>query len=278
MPNALDHVARFVMVNRGYRPDRIDTGDVTLHALIHESAGPLPPLTVLHGWSSMGVHQGLVVRRLRRKIRRVVLPDLPGHGWSTASDPLTPDVVEHAIRTAFPQWHPEPTTLMGSSFGGLVAVRYALAFPEQVRSLILVSPAGAPMSAAERTDFVRLLRAETLDDVVRFLDRVSPRPKRRNRLFAPEMKRILSQRPLQDLLDYHDGFLSITEADLDRLQVPVTLIWGRREMLFPRRHLEFWRRIPGVEVHEPEFSGHSPSMDEPRRFDRIVEQHLRAVA
>jgi len=278
MPNAIDRVARFLLRQRGYRAEHVDTGRCQMHALVHEGGGDLPPLTVLHGWSSMGAHQGLVVRRLRRLVRRVVLPDLPGHGWSTAPSPLTSTEVEHAVRTAFPRWHPEPAVWMGSSFGGYVAVRYALSHPDQVRSLILVSPAGAPMSEEERTEFRRLLRARTREDVREFLDRVSGRPARRNGLFAGPMQRTLGNPALQDMLDDHDAFPSFTEADLDRLRVPVTLIWGRRENLWPRHQLAFWRRIPHVEVHEPERSGHSPSIDEPRRFRQIVEDHLRKVA
>ncbi|MEM6929493.1 MAG: alpha/beta fold hydrolase, partial [Myxococcota bacterium] len=211
----------------------------------------------------------------RRMVKRVVLPDLPGHGWSESPSPLTPEHVEHAVMTAFPQLHPEPAVWMGSSFGGYVAVRYALARPDQVRSLILVSPAGAPSSPDEQSEFVQLLRGRTEADVRHFLDRVSSRPRRRNWLFASEMRRILNRRALQELLDRHDDFAPFTRADLDRLQCPVTLVWGRRESLFPRHHLDFWRGLPDVEVHEPEHSGHSPSIDEPRRFQAIVEDHLR---
>jgi len=278
MPTAIDHLTRFVMLKRGFRADRIDTGRGEVHALVHEGGGELPPLTVLHGWSSMGAHQFLVVRGLRHRLRRTVLPDLPGHGWSSGPRPLTPADVEHAVREAFPRWHPEPAVWMGSSFGGYVAVKYALAHPEQVRSLILVSPAGGPTTPEEREEFLRLLRGRTDDDVRRFLDRVSGRPRKRNWLFAPQMRRILNRRPLQDLLDHEEGLPSLTPADLDRLRVPVTLVWGRRENLLPRHHLDFWRRIRDVEVHEPEHSGHSPSIDEPDRFRAIVEDHLRRVA
>ncbi len=263
------------MLNRGYRAERIATARGSIHALVHESRGQLPPLTVLHGWSSMGAHQALVVRRLRHAVKRVVLPDLPGHGWSDAPSPLTPEDVELAVLAAFPKLHPEPAVWMGSSFGGYIAVRYALARPDQVRSLILVSPAGGPSSPEEMAEFVRLLRGRTDADVRQFLDRVSPRPRRRNWLLAGEMRRVLNRRELQELLDRLEGFPGFTEADLDRLRCPVTLIWGRRESLLPRHHLSFWRKLPNVEVHEPEHSGHSPSVDEPRRFQAIVRDHLR---
>ncbi|MEN0065149.1 MAG: alpha/beta hydrolase [Myxococcota bacterium] len=277
MPNAIDHVARFVLMRQGYRSEQVDTGSAVMRALVHDGEGDLPPLTVLHGWSSMGVHQGIVVRGLRRRVRRVVLPDLPGHGWSTCPSPLNGEEVTNAIHTAFPQWHPEPAVWMGSSFGGYVALRYALMFPEHVRSLILVSPAGAPMTDDERHDFITLLRARTEADVRRFLDRVSARPKRRNWLFAKEMRKVLRRRPLQDMLDHQENFHPFTEAELDRVRVPVTLVWGRKESLWPRHHLAFWRKLPNVEVYELEHSGHSPSIDQPFKFGAIVEEHLKRV-
>jgi kynureninase len=55
-----------------------------------------------------------------------------------AADPLA------HYRDQFVITDPDLCYLDGNSLGGFVATRYALARPERVRGLVLLSPAGAP--------------------------------------------------------------------------------------------------------------------------------------
>jgi pimeloyl-ACP methyl ester carboxylesterase len=277
VPNALDRSVHALMRLRGYRAVALPTPHGRLAALVFEGRGPLPPLTIVHGWAAAGVHHALVARRLKRHVRRLVLPDLPGHGFSEVAGPLTPTAMADGLRAALDALLPEPGVLLGSSFGGLAAVRYALERPERVRGLVLASPFGAPMTPDELAAFVRLLRADGLRATKGFLDRLAPRPLRRNWVFAPEMYRILHRRPLQDLLDHATETPLLGSAELGRVRVPVDVVWGRREALLPERHLDFWARLPRVRIHRFEASGHSPSYDEPERFVETVLAHLRAA-
>ena len=61
----------------------------------------------------------------------------------------------------------EQIDLMGHSFGGLIALHYALVYPQRVRRLMLIEP--EPASRAEWLEFIDSRPAElSFDDRVRF--------------------------------------------------------------------------------------------------------------
>ena len=276
MPNALDRFTRRAMLARGYRSERVHTPAGAMAALVHEAERG-PSLTLLHGWGSAGVHHVLTARPLRRELRRLVLPDLLGHGFSDAPSTLTPSAVDAALCHALDQLQPEPHTLVGSSLGGLAAVRYALARPDRLRRLVLVSPFGAPMADAEREALARLASGARLVDVKQFLDRLAPTSLLRNWIFAPEMKRIFRRPALQALLAHVHDMPLLSVDELRQLPMPVTVVWGTHERLLPEAHLDFWRQLPHVEVLRPP-AAHSPSYETPAWFEGMLRSRLGLAA
>ena len=67
---------------RGYRTRRVPTSVGTLHALEARGRGALPPVVVLHGLSAAGQYYESLLERVRPHVRRVIAPDMPGHGYS----------------------------------------------------------------------------------------------------------------------------------------------------------------------------------------------------
>ena len=130
---------------------------------VHDGTRRGETLLLLHGWA-MGwrpyrpvlralADPGLVARRLR-----VVAPDLPGWGGSSAvpvRDLVGGDLglSEHARRVAglLDVLRPEGGVhVVGHSFGGGVALRLASRRPDLVRSLVLVNPVGGAHAAGHR--------------------------------------------------------------------------------------------------------------------------------
>lgn len=101
-----------------------------------ESVGGGEPLVLLHGW---GLHSGFfapVLGRLAQRSRVHAL-DLPGHGLSPPLVPYTLDTVVDAI-VATLAGIDAPLTLLGWSFGGIIAQRLAARHPARVARLVLV--------------------------------------------------------------------------------------------------------------------------------------------
>lgn len=98
------------------------------------------PILLLHGMSTSGDSFREIMNKLAAD-HWLIAPDLPGFGYSENTDPYTiPHLVEWLAAfidvLALP-----PAVLLGHSFGGIVATSYALAYPEEVQSLVLVAPA-----------------------------------------------------------------------------------------------------------------------------------------
>jgi pimeloyl-ACP methyl ester carboxylesterase len=61
------------------------------------------------------------------------------------------------------------------------------------------------------------------------------------------------------------------EDRLSELHMPTLLIWGRHDHIFPARHAEAARdKLPNGRVVIFDDSGHTPQMEEPERFNRLV--------
>jgi len=102
-----------------------------------DTTGEGPPLVLLHGWAMHSGLWGSLVEDLARRYR-VHAVDLPGHGASGAPAEFTLAGVVAALAAAFPRKGP-PLTVVGWSLGGQVAMRWALAAPDQVGRIVLVA-------------------------------------------------------------------------------------------------------------------------------------------
>jgi len=74
------------------------------------------------------------------KHAQVLLYDLRGHGYSDrpAQGYRIEDHVADLLAILDCEGHGQPVDLVGNSFGGLLALAFALAHPDRVRSLVLV--------------------------------------------------------------------------------------------------------------------------------------------
>ena len=135
-----------------------------------------PPLVLLHGMGSCASDLAGLLRRLRRHASLRLAPDLPGHGHSPVPVPgLEPDRMANQLADALARLLDRPAVVFGSSLGGLAAVRFAQRHPERVQSLVLASPAGAPMPDLDLQDFFERLRIDDASDARRFIDQTITR-------------------------------------------------------------------------------------------------------
>lgn len=107
------------------------------------------PIVCVHGAASSSVVWIDLVRRLSPK-RRVVAPDLPGHGQSDRWHPpseVSIDMYRDAVGTVCALLKIEKAILVGHSMGVLIALAAAAAWPERVAGLVLVN-GGAKLAAS----------------------------------------------------------------------------------------------------------------------------------
>lgn len=104
--------------------------------------GAGPPLVLLHGLTGAASNFAELAPRLAERAR-VLVPELPGHGGSTAL-PAVPRLDPYAERVRLVAEHERllPAVLVGHSLGGLVALRLAMRHPAAARGIVLAGAAG----------------------------------------------------------------------------------------------------------------------------------------
>lgn len=128
---------------------------------IDESEDDADVIVFLHGFSAFKESWLWIAGGMNRKYR-VLLPDLPGHGRTTPATAHLSYSVElqaqrlHAFLDATVP-HDKRVHLVGCSMGGMIAGVYAATYPDRVRSLTLMCPAGVTMP--HKSDGQRILES-----------------------------------------------------------------------------------------------------------------------
>jgi len=269
-----DHLLLAGLTIQGIRSLKVETSVGRMHVLDMQGTGDLPPVVLLHGLSAASVYFGSLLRRLRSQVRRVIAPDLPGHGFSeTPKEGLNRHVLQDGLFEVLDQVLEEPALVFGNSLGGISAVLYALSRPERVRGLMLCSPGGARIPPEEFQDLLNTFRVDTHAEALAFVDRLFTHPNVvlrpliamgvRQKLSHPMMRTFVDQATLDDML---------LPEQLRRLQVPVLLMWGKNERILPESNLDFYRENlpPHASVELPEGYGHSPYLEYPNAVSRRI--------
>ncbi len=129
--------------------------------------GKAVPVVLVHGATGRAEHWGPVAERLRRS-RRVLLPDLPGHGLS--EPPLDADWSTEALAEALylvaEELGLERFALAGHSLAGNVVAELAAAHPDRVAALAFVDAGQWIATPADLADLRRGFRPDAYDAFV----------------------------------------------------------------------------------------------------------------
>ena len=272
MSGLVEHLARSsLVVVQGYGHRYVQTSVGRVHVLEKNQRGPLAPLVLLHGLSSAGVHYYRMLKHLSQ-VSRVLLPDLPGHGFSDAPAQLDEAAMMAGLFEALDALIDRPTVICGNSLGGYTAIRYALARPQKVLGLVLASPGGASMGPEEMRVLREKFRISSHHDALDFADALFARRSRIRHFYAMGLRRYFRLPQTLAVLEGMALSQLFTPAQLSSLQMPVLLLWGAAERILPASHLKFFvDHLPKHAVIErPANWGHSPFLDDPRGFARRI--------
>jgi pimeloyl-ACP methyl ester carboxylesterase len=130
----------------GFEERFIDARGCRLRYLV---AGEGDPLVLVHGLGGAAANW-LALAPLLLPGRRLIVPELPGHGGSSPL-PAAQSLSPYADRLGLLLEHERatPAAVVGHSLGGAVALRLALRRPEAVSALVLAAAAG--ISSATRS-------------------------------------------------------------------------------------------------------------------------------
>jgi pimeloyl-ACP methyl ester carboxylesterase len=125
-------------------------------------AGRGPPLVLVHGATGSAAHWVPVAERLRPG-RRVVLPELPGHGLSDppADVDWSTEALAEALHLVTQELRLPRFVLAGHSLAGSVVAHYAAEHPDRVAALAFVDSGPWVPGPADLEELRRGFRPET---------------------------------------------------------------------------------------------------------------------
>jgi 2-succinyl-6-hydroxy-2,4-cyclohexadiene-1-carboxylate synthase len=235
-------------------------------------------LVLLHGFG--GTHRAWdpVLPELDHERYNPIVPDLRGHGTKAGVRPISFDGCVADVLAAAP----DEFILCGYSMGGRVAQRIALAAPERVAHLILVSTSGGIADPAARAARIAEDRAfaDDLDQMTieQYADRWMANP-----LFdgtSPQAARWWREDLLRNdpaalaevLRTIGGGAMEPLWDRLATLRMPVTIIVGARDEKFVRWATEDYpARLPQAEVHIVEGAGHGLPREAPGALAALIQ-------
>lgn len=136
--------ARSTMLERAAPPigDFVEISGERLHVVdTGRTDSTAPPVVLIHGASVNLRDMKIALGDALAADRRVIMIDRPGRGYSTRpSDGWRLDVQARLIRETVESLGVEKPIILGQSFGGAVALSYALQFQDDISGLVLLAP------------------------------------------------------------------------------------------------------------------------------------------
>lgn len=233
------------------------------------------PLVLLHGFNADAHHFCRVARHLRAHFR-IIAPDLPGFGETTADDGVSFRIEDIADRVLgfLDDLGVQTVYLGGNSMGGYIATAMARRAPDRVRGLWLLAPGGlhsaplAPVLAEVAEDRHNPLVIRDSADFRRLTGYCFVRPPwipgpvarflaARTAVHAVRAQRIF------DAMRYDSRPLEELARDLD---IPTLVIWGQSDQVLSAEGGTLLEHLmPDVEFIGLPNIGHLPMIEAPRR-------------
>ena len=240
--------------------------------IAYEVHGAGPPLVMLHGATSIGREDFAAQIPLFSKGFRLLLPDARGHGftrWDATRgfqyDWLVEDLAAFTEALDLETFH-----LLGFSMGAMTALQFAAAFPERLRTLVVI---GITTQREPRTSVARRLmdpRRADVDDPAwgAVLARRHDQGQGVGawRTLLPAIAADVAVQPL------------LTPADLHGIDAPTMIVCGDRDPFVPVGHAwEVQRQLPDARLFVVPETGHEVMVRRPGLFNEALSGFYRST-
>jgi pimeloyl-ACP methyl ester carboxylesterase len=263
----------------------VEVGAVQLY---YEEAGEGLPIVLLHG--------GLLDRRMwdpqmeaLSSRHRVIRYDARNHGRTKGVAGSFTHYDD--LRALLDHFGIEKATLTGLSLGGRTVLDFAIAYPERVSTIVLVSPGasgyefGGPVLKANAEQMSQAFRDGDLPRAIEFFQRSwTDGPSRSPSDVAPDVRNKVRDMALATIESWNPDSV-VKELDppafgrLGEIQARTLVVVGALDMpgiLEIAAAVE--KEVEGAEVVTVDGAAHMVNMEKPQEFNRIVLDFLARAA
>lgn len=252
-------------------------------AAAYSVAGEGLPVVLLHGWALAQHTYRDVIETIAAQGCQVIAPAMPGFG-GTADLPGA----AFSLR-GYAHWVAdlldsldieEPAVIVGHSFGGGVAVRFAHDYRARVRSLVLVNSIGGSSWRSGRT-LHSITERPLWDWGLHFPGDIWPLRQ------ATRVLPVVVEDLLPNLVRNPRAIVKVANlarradvrTELEALRdsgLSISIIWGKRDGIIPRESFEALCVASGVEGTVVEGS-HSWLLADPKQFGEVITNDVRVA-
>jgi len=234
-------------------------------------SGEGTPIIVLHGIMGTLSNFDGVFNHFPKKGYKVLIPELPLY-----SLPLLKTNVKNLAKfvKAFIDFkNLDEYILLGNSLGGHIALYFTKLYPEKVKSIILTGSSGLYENSMGESypkrgnyEYIKNKAEEVFYD-----------PKVATKEIVDEVFKTVNNRLtlIKTLAIAKSAIRHNMANDVEKMDLPICLIWGRNDRVTPPNVAEeFHRLFPDSDLFWIDKCGHAPMMEHPEEFNTILENWL----
>jgi pimeloyl-ACP methyl ester carboxylesterase len=253
--------------------ERIQIGEVSLEVL---TAGEGPPLLFLHGGDYFAQNRAFLDKMARRW--RVIAPRHPGFGGSERPDGFrTVHDLAYLYLDLLDHQDLDGVTLVGSSFGGWIALEMGVRCIERIGHVALIDALGVKFGSREDRDIADIyaIPSDELRRRTFFDPRHMPDYSGLDDAAATAIAQDRAATALYGWRPYmHNPGL---RQWLHRVRVPTLAIWGNHDGIVALDYGEkLCRSLPNARLEVIRDAGHYPQIERPDEVADAIEKFARA--
>lgn len=255
------------------------------HIVVYEAGrGNARSILLVHGVSPEGARDYRNQVDWLQKSFHVIAVDLPGFGQSDKTNALySPANYVGVLKVVADRFLAPPFALVGHSMGGVVSLRYAATYPQEVERLVVIDAPGVLYRYAYASRYLGHLGLDFTSSSTGPLDRLTDIARKiltplermnfdpQSILDSPQLRR--------DLLDGDPakiaGLAVVTDdlhLDLPKVRAETLIVWGAQDTLAPlRTGRVLAQKLPHAQLVVIDGAAHAPMLETPERFRAALE-------
>ncbi|KAL5559553.1 hypothetical protein UlMin_035764 [Ulmus minor] len=247
-----------------------------------------PSLVLIHGFGPAAIWQWRKQVQFLAPNFNVYVPDLVFFGESTTKSSERTEIFQAvSVAKLLEKLHVEKYSVVGTSYGGMVAYNIAKMWPERIEKVVIAS-SGINMRRRDGASLLKRANLEKTEDLMlpatshqlRTLLRLAvfKNPSMVPEFFFKELIHKLYSDRRQEKLELLKGLTvgKSEEANISPLEKDVLLVWGDHDQIFPLEMTNELKERLGKKVRLEVMmnTSHVPQIENPALFNNIVKKFL----
>lgn len=219
------------------------------------------------------------------KSRRIIIPDLPGHGESVSTHELDYSTTHQSqmLSVFLEAIDIEKIHIVGNSMGGAIAIRYSSTHANKVQSLSLIDSLGMTTTKSEFDLIIAASGSNPMLDVCTeqafesLLKLGMHKPPYVPGIFMDDLVAKKCARSGIEKIVYDEMMEDSDLSDIVKsITVPTIIIWGKRDRVIHVDNSQlFHRSINGSKLVILGDLGHVPLLEDPIKTAKLIEEFVK---